>query len=74
MSSVGRLLCVVTLFVAALFTGNALRASDEEKAVVRDYSGVTAAPAPSGQSVEQVSAKSEGFMPLMQLKRVLLIR
>ena len=55
-----RLFAVPALFAAALFTGNALRASDEERPVERDYSRVITPPAPAAQSVEQVSAKSDG--------------
>ncbi len=60
MRSFVRLLCVVVLLAAGLFAGNALRASEGETAVVRDYSRVAAPPAPAGQTVEQVSAKSDG--------------
>ena len=55
-----RLLAVPLLFAAALLAGNALRAADEEVAVARDYSRVIAPPAPAGQTLEQVSAKSDG--------------
>jgi hypothetical protein len=60
MSTVVRLLCVVALLCAGLFTGHALRASEGETAVVRDYSRVIAPPAPASQTIEQVSAKSGG--------------
>jgi hypothetical protein len=60
MSTVVRALAAVVLLCAGLFTGHALWASEGETAVVRDYSRVTAAPAPAGQSIEQVSAKSDG--------------
>jgi len=55
-----RLLSVLALFAAALLTGNALRASDEERPVARDYTRVTAPPAPATQTVAEVSAKSDG--------------
>ena len=48
------------LFAAALLAGNALNAAEEEVAVVRDYSRVTAPPAPAGQTLEQVATKSDG--------------
>jgi hypothetical protein len=55
-----RLVAVLALFAGALLTGNALRASDEETPVARDYSRVAAPPAPMTQTPEQVAAKSDG--------------
>jgi len=55
-----RLFTVPALFVAAVLAGNALRAAEEEPAVERDYSRVIAPPAPAGQTLAQVSAKSDG--------------
>jgi hypothetical protein len=55
-----RLLSVPAMFAAALFAGNSLSASEGEVAVARDYSRVTAPPAPAGQTLEDVSAKSDG--------------
>jgi len=55
-----RLLAVPALFAIALLAGDALRAAEGEVAVERDYSRVTAPPAPAGQTLEQVSAKSDG--------------
>ena len=55
-----RLLCVVVLFAAALLGGNMLRAAEGEVAVERDYSRVTAPPAPVTQTEDQVAAKSDG--------------
>ena len=55
-----RLLAIPAMFAAALVGGNALRAAGEEIAVERDYSRVTAPPAPAGQTLAQVSAKSDG--------------
>jgi len=55
-----RLLAVPAMFAAALMAGNVLRAAEGEVAVERDYSRVTAPPAPSGQTIEQVAAKSDG--------------
>ncbi|TMM47299.1 hypothetical protein [Qipengyuania marisflavi] len=45
---------------ASAFGFGQLSAAEEEKAVKRDYSLVTAAPAPRNQSVEQMAAKSDG--------------
>jgi len=58
MRAVVRLLAIVAMFAAALLTGHALRASDEEKPVQRAY--VAAPPAPAGQTLEQMAAKSDG--------------
>jgi hypothetical protein len=55
-----RLLAVPALFASALFVGHALRAAEGEAPVERDYSRVTAPPAPAGQTLEQVAAKSDG--------------
>ena len=44
----------------ALFSGKALTAAEGEVAVARDYSLVTAPPAPQNQSVAEMMAKSEG--------------
>ena len=55
-----RLLAIPALFAGALLAGNALRAAEGEAAIERDYSRVTAPPAPAGQTLEQVSAKSDG--------------
>ena len=55
-----RLLYVVVLFAAALLGGNILRAAEGETAVERDYSRVTAPPAPVTQTEDQVAAKSDG--------------
>src|SRR5690606_10515627 len=54
----GRLI-VPAVFAAALFGGNALRAAGEEVASERDYSRVIAPPAPAGQTIAEVSAKSD---------------
>jgi hypothetical protein len=55
-----RLLAVPLMFASALMAGHALRAAEGEKPVERDYSRVTAPPAPAGQTLEQVAAKSDG--------------
>jgi len=55
-----RLLAVPALFAAALLAGDTLRAAEEEVAIERDYSRVTAPPAPAGQTIERVAAKSDG--------------
>src|SRR5690606_41608956 len=55
-----RLLAIPAMFAAALVGGNALRAAGEEVAVERDYSRVTAPPAPAGQTLAEVSTKSDG--------------
>ncbi|HEU4651570.1 MAG TPA: hypothetical protein VFS49_09155, partial [Croceibacterium sp.] len=55
-----RLLALLALCATALLAGNTLRASDEETPVARDYRRVAAPPAPITQTVEQVSAKSDG--------------
>ena len=60
MRAVLRLLAVPAVFAAALLAGNGLRAAEEETAVARDYSRVVAPPAPAGQTLDQVSAKSDG--------------
>jgi hypothetical protein len=53
------------LAIAALLSGATLfvaqgSAADKEKAVLRDYSRVTAPPAPRGQTLEAMLGKSEG--------------
>jgi hypothetical protein len=54
-------LCLALLVAgAAMFVAQTSSASEGEKPVVRDYSRVTAADAPSGQTAEQAQAKSEG--------------
>src|SRR5688572_23593737 len=60
MRALVRLLAIPALFAAALVAGNALRAAEGEAAVTRDYSRVTAPPAPAGQTIAEVSAKSDG--------------
>ena len=60
MRPVFRLLMVPALFAAALLAGNGLRAAGEEVAVERDYSRVVAPPAPAGQTLAEVAAKSDG--------------
>ncbi len=55
-----RLLAVPAMLAAALLAGSGLRAAGEEVAVERDYSRVTAPPAPFGQTLDEMMAKSEG--------------
>ncbi len=55
-----RLLSVPAMFAAALLVGHTLSAAEGEVAVERDYSRVTSPPAPAGQTIAEVSAKSDG--------------
>ncbi|NIJ61798.1 multiheme c-type cytochrome [Qipengyuania flava] len=58
MRSLSRLLLTIALTLLAGAVG--LRAADKEKPVKRDYSLVTAAPAPRIQTEAQMAAKSDG--------------
>ncbi len=58
MRSLSRLLLAIALMLLAGAVG--LRAADKEKPVKRDYSLVTAAPAPRIQTEAQMAAKSDG--------------
>ena len=49
-------------FVAALACASGIAASEGEKPVTRDYTLVTAPPAPDKQSVEDMAAKSAGCL------------
>lgn len=51
---------IAMLTVAVALSVAPSRASDEEKPIERDYSRVTAPPAPARQTVESMMAKSEG--------------
>ncbi|KHK91392.1 LVIVD repeat-containing protein [Novosphingobium malaysiense] len=55
-------LALWALFLAIAVPSGRLIASDEEKPVERDYSLVRAAPAPAGQSLADVTAKSSGCL------------
>ena len=58
MRSLSRLLLAIALMLLAGAVG--LRAAEKEKPVKRDYSLVTAAPAPRIQTEAQMAAKSDG--------------
>ena len=48
------------VLAVSFFSGDAIRAAGGEKPVKRDYSLVTAPPAPQSQTAEMVAAKSDG--------------
>ncbi len=56
------LLALATIVFTGSLVGVQLRAAEGEKPVKRDYSLVTAAPAPARQSFEEMMAKSDGCL------------